>query len=33
MLILNAQYDYYDNTPIYFHLREAIDIMNPSPKN
>lgn len=33
MLILNAQYDYYDNTPVYFHLREAIDIMNPSPKN
>lgn len=32
MLILNAQYDYFDNTPIYFHLREAIDIMNPSPK-
>lgn len=33
MLILNAQYDYYDNTPVYCHLREAIDIMNPSPKN
>lgn len=33
MLILNAQYDYYDNTPVYFHLREAIAIMNPSPKN
>lgn len=32
MLILNAQYDYYDNVPTYFHLREAIDIMNPSPK-
>lgn len=33
MLILNAQYDYYDTTPVYFHLREAIGIMNPSPKN
>lgn len=32
MLILNAQYDYYDNVPTYFHLREAISIMNPSPK-
>lgn len=32
MFILNAQYDYYDNVPVYFHLREAIGIMNPSPK-
>lgn len=31
MLILNAQYDYYDNVPVYRHLREAINIMNPSP--
>lgn len=32
MFILDAQYDYYDNVPVYFHLREAIGIMNPSPK-
>ncbi len=33
LLIRNAQYDYYDNTLVYRNIREAISIMNPSPKN
>lgn len=33
MLIRNTQYDYFDNTQAYRHIREAIGIMNPSPKN
>ena len=33
LLIRDAQYDYYDNTLVYRSVREAIGVMNPSPKN
>lgn len=33
LVIKNVQPDYYNVTKIYPHLREAISIMNPSPKN
>lgn len=32
IFVTNAQYDYYDNKSIYHNIREAIGIMNPSPK-
>lgn len=32
MYITNAQYDYYDADFVYRNIREAIGIMNPSPK-
>lgn len=31
--VADAQYDYYNLTLVYKNIREAIDIMNPSPKN
>ena len=33
LMIRNAQYDYYNQTLVYRYIREAIAIMNPSPKN
>lgn len=33
LMIRDAQYDYFDNTLVYRNIREAIGIMNPSPKN
>ena len=33
LLIHNAHYDYYDSSLNYRYIREAIGIMNPSPKN
>lgn len=33
LLVRDAQYDYYDAELIYRNIREAIGIMNPSPKN
>lgn len=33
LMIRHAQYDYFDNTLVYRSIREAIGIMNPSPKN
>lgn len=33
LLIHNAQYDYYDSSLAYRYIREAISVMNPSPKN
>lgn len=32
IFVTNAQYDYYDNASVYHNIREAIGIMNPSPK-
>lgn len=31
--VADAQYDYYNLTLVYKNIREAIDIMNPAPKN
>lgn len=33
LLIRDAQYDYFDNKLVYRCIREAIGVMNPSPKN
>lgn len=31
--IMDVQYDYYNSTMIYRYTKEAIETLNPSPKN
>ena len=31
--IMNVQYDYFNSSMIYRYTKEAIDMLNPSPKN
>lgn len=31
--IMNVQYDYYNSTMIYSHVKEAVETLNPAPKN
>ena len=33
MGIMNVQYDYYNSAMIYRYTKEAIETLNPSPKN
>ena len=33
MGIMNVQYDYYNSAMIYRYTKEAIEMLNPSPKN